>query len=873
MRPPPLLPGGPPNLWVLLLLVHFAATNPVPAAAAAEAAAEAAEEAAKAAAAAAVLPLARSVSVSSVPRPKGLAALLHLDNVLEGNICDYTGKGDVFAKIKKEPVAGAAAAALSLFTSHSNQAPLDKASASASEAASVPRRRLQEAAASTRDETLRGVLRELSDSAEAMTLLLNWDFKCLAAQREQQQQQQQRVETLLRLNEPVSSREVPPSPAAAAAAEGGEQVVFTRGVLLRGPAILQRQQQQRDQQQGHHKQEQQQRQKQQQQQFEDRVFGLEALARLLKHHFDLDAAAAAGQQQQQQEQQEQQGQQGQQEQLVLESPCVSSESRCESVLLQRLQQQQDAFLVSDFLPSVGVDVLTLSKLKATMQEKGLKSVEEVVSLMKESFIGSCVSAVSLDLKGQLTGTVPTKETLLAAAAAGAGAAAAGAAVGEDIGDEKFKLQWHLRSEEGLFNLGADKAWPLMRKKAGGLRERKESDDVQIVVAVLDTGCGPHEELESILWKNPRENNCGNNRDDDENGYSFGFAGLQNFVDKSNEIKDTYGHGTAVAALIAGKFGTRGGRGVSPSGRVMCLRVGDHAGVKLSHLIQAMDYVVQQGAQVSVHPHTLHTSYPASFHFPESAPLLVVGASTYAGGKTTKSNYGKQTVHLFAPGQRLYTATVIKGEPAGNECKDCYAFAEGTSHAAALVAGAAVAIWGELQQQGKVGATLRGEGETLGDAPLAMMHAPQSFRGPSAYSYNLRDNPLKAKNARRLQEETQQQQQEEKEEEEGEDVAEETKMRYSPGDPLAFKIEASELPVFAFSPRVALQRSTEAAPQRIKKALLYSTTQSYRIAGACQVNGVLSLMKALRYSEEVNPPEFESLYPDYPTIFEGRLPPF
>ncbi|CDJ31593.1 uncharacterized protein EMH_0068200 [Eimeria mitis] len=47
-------------------------------------------------------------------------------------------------------------------------------------------------------------------------------------------------------------------------------------------------------------------------------------------------------------------------------------------------------------------------------------------------------------------------------------------------------------------------------------------------------------------------------------------------------------------------------GVSPTGRVMCLRVGDHEGVRLSRQLMAMDYALQQGAQVSVHPFSLET---------------------------------------------------------------------------------------------------------------------------------------------------------------------------------------------------------------------------------------------------------------------------
>ncbi|OEH74908.1 serine protease [Cyclospora cayetanensis] len=354
---------------------------------------------------------------------------------------------------------------------------------------------------------------------------------------------------------------------------------------------------------------------------------------------------------------------------------------------------------------------------------------------------------------------------------------------------------------------------------------------------------------------------------------------------------------------------------------MCLRVGDHQGVLLSRQLMAMDYAVQQGAQISIHPHSLATestvyrqafekflsanhlaivaagdegcdldsdeckSYPASFRFPSPSGMLVVGSSSYAGAKTRSSNYGKQTVHLFAPGQRLYTATVVQGKPPGLKCNTCYGFVDGTSYASALVAGAALAIWGEMLSMGKVVASINGGDETLGDMSVAMMRAPQAFRGPSAYSHNLRDAPLKGGLTSQLPQEVHQKQHWLSQQAQQNGVADFEKTGGLPQtpekgmlardglQPLAAKTEALESPILAFSPRAAQLRANETPAIRIKKALVYSTTQSYRLAGSCESNGIVSLYKALLYTEEANPPEFESLYADYPTIFQGRLPPF
>ena len=169
--------------------------------------------------------------------------------------------------------------------------------------------------------------------------------------------------------------EVPEADASAVPEEDGIVLLYTHGVLLRDSIK------------GNQKQQQQPKQQQEQQQhenhFHDRVFGLETLSRLLSHNFDLNTAAAGVRQQntltQQQQSRgevevdsamQQDHEQQQHWDTALEqkdAPCASSAALCQRVLLESLLQQQAAFTVSKYLPSLGVEVITFSKLKLVMQ--------------------------------------------------------------------------------------------------------------------------------------------------------------------------------------------------------------------------------------------------------------------------------------------------------------------------------------------------------------------------------------------------------------------------------------------------------------------------------------------------------------------------
>ena len=71
----------------------------------------------------------------------------------------------------------------------------------------------------------------------------------------------------------------------------------------------------------------------------------------------------------------------------------------------------------------------------------------------------------------------------------------------------------------------------------------------------------------------------------------------------------------------------------------------------------------------------------------SNTFIKVGSSTYDYGPgiaSSFSNFGKNSVDLFAPGSRIYSTYP----------KNTYAFAQGTSMASPLVAGVAALVWSQ-----------------------------------------------------------------------------------------------------------------------------------------------------------------------------------
>jgi thermitase len=279
-------------------------------------------------------------------------------------------------------------------------------------------------------------------------------------------------------------------------------------------------------------------------------------------------------------------------------------------------------------------------------------------------------------------------------------------------DPELEKSWGLsnfgQAADGLppgipgVDVGAPKAWAI------------HEGDAAESVAVLDSGVDlTHEELRANLWRNPGEV-CANGRDDDGNGFVDDCNGW-NFVDGDSNVSDSYSHGTSIAGVIAAAAGNgKGSRGVGAALRVMPLRVIDAKGVgTTAWQISAIEYAVAMGARVlsaswggtefdpalyeavrwageqgalfvaaagnnaKNNDTDLRPVYPASFRLPS---LVTVAAYDNRDTLTQFSNFGRETVHLGAPGIGIFT-TMIGG----------YRFAEGTSFAVPFVAAGAALL--------------------------------------------------------------------------------------------------------------------------------------------------------------------------------------
>ena len=108
--------------------------------------------------------------------------------------------------------------------------------------------------------------------------------------------------------------------------------------------------------------------------------------------------------------------------------------------------------------------------------------------------------------------------------------------------------WHLldKKDSGYYGISIDKAYQFVKSK-----NLKSSP---VIVAVIDSGVDTlHEDLKSILWRNPKEI-PGNGIDDDKNGYIDDIYGW-NFLggkDGRNVQSDSY-EGARVYHKFKAKF--------------------------------------------------------------------------------------------------------------------------------------------------------------------------------------------------------------------------------------------------------------------------------------------------------------------------------
>ncbi|MDA8139301.1 MAG: S8 family serine peptidase, partial [Desulfobacteraceae bacterium] len=247
-------------------------------------------------------------------------------------------------------------------------------------------------------------------------------------------------------------------------------------------------------------------------------------------------------------------------------------------------------------------------------------------------------------------------------------------------DPYFTQQWGLQNSGQAVSgyvgtAGADidavSAWELM------------ISDSATVVAVVDTGCNmSHPDLAANVWTNPNEV-ANNGSDDDGNGYVDDIHGWD-FADGDNAPQDASGHGTHVAGIIAASHDN--GIGISGTARhvrIMPLRFMNAFDTgTVADAIRAIEYAINNGARIincswgsSGFSSSLYgimaTSdalfvcaagnngtdndqsgfYPASYNLDN---VISVAAGDQMDDLTWFSNYGKQKVHVAAPGVRIYS---------------------------------------------------------------------------------------------------------------------------------------------------------------------------------------------------------------------------
>ncbi|MEM9035566.1 MAG: S8 family serine peptidase [Actinomycetota bacterium] len=173
----------------------------------------------------------------------------------------------------------------------------------------------------------------------------------------------------------------------------------------------------------------------------------------------------------------------------------------------------------------------------------------------------------------------------------------------------------------------------------------------IDVALIDTGVEPVEGLDGDgkLYIGP--------------DLSF-ESGLPEFYGR-----DTYGHGTAMASIIAGENGPNGFEGVAPGSRLVSLKVADNTGaVDVTQVIAAIDWVIEYGQEGDLNIRVINLSYATDSDQPyQIDPLAHAVERAWKAGivvVVSAGNYGDDSGVLGNPASSPYVIAVAAADDSG-----------------------------------------------------------------------------------------------------------------------------------------------------------------------------------------------------------------
>ena len=311
-------------------------------------------------------------------------------------------------------------------------------------------------------------------------------------------------------------------------------------------------------------------------------------------------------------------------------------------------------------------------------------------------------------------------------------------------DPDFPQQWSLLNQGQV--VGDFVGTPNADIKAYVAWESSTGSD-DVIVAVSDTGVDTtHPDLTRNIYTNPGEI-AGNGVDDDHNGFVDDVHGYS-VASQSPDVDDVVGHGTLMAGLIAAEINNNIGIAGVAQTKILPVRFFTRTGedpqdfdATVADGARSFIYSVAAGASIinaswrtyltpedvpeeasraledavsaandagvllvciagnEGFNHDFSKIYPAAYQMPNQ---IVVAASDFADEMwhppfnpfLINSGFGKNTVHLAAPGVSVLT-TAARGDCAfcstSEHAADWYTRADGTSVSAALVSGVAALV--------------------------------------------------------------------------------------------------------------------------------------------------------------------------------------